>query len=381
MQIAKTGNISRIFPDGLKTYDEIPVGNYKVGFHPMMGFYLEDADSFKVDEKPYGKHPQKIAKVIKLYESIDRSVGVILSGKKGMGKSMFARLLSANFAETHNMPTIIVTEAIPGIVDFIESIKQECVVLFDEFEKVFDNGNPDRGEKIDKGKESQDKFLGLFDGISQTKRLYVVTVNEIRKVNQYMINRPGRFHYHLQFNHPSSEEIQLYLQDKLKPEFHNQIALVQRFANRFDLNYDSLRAIAFDLNLGYSFLETIEDLNVSSTETESARYTIAIHHSNGLVTTAEASINLMSSSTSLQYHAGSGEYVTIHYSPLEIEIKDKALFIAEADKVKIDVIYDSDNEVLTDESGITVEKIVFTKKEYGRTQYGKEMEGMLPTAV
>lgn len=82
MKIVKTGEITRIFSDDLQTFDEIPAGNYKVCFHPMMGFYLEDADSFKVDEKPYGKHPQKIDKVVNLYNNIERSVGVILSGTK-----------------------------------------------------------------------------------------------------------------------------------------------------------------------------------------------------------------------------------------------------------------------------------------------------------
>lgn len=364
MKIVKTGEITRIFPDDLETYDEIPVGNYKVGFHPMMGFYLEDADSFSANEKPYGKHPDKIKKVVNLYNNIERSVGIILSGKKGMGKSMFARLLSVHFAEAKHMPTIIVTEAYPGIVDFIESIKQECVVMFDEFEKVF-NGSKD--------KESQDKLLSLFDGLSQTKRLYVVTVNEIGRVNQYMVNRPGRFHYHLQFNYPSMEEIEMYLKDKLKPEFHDQIVLVQRFANRFDLNYDSLRAIAFELNLGYGFLETMEDLNISSSENESVKYNVAIHHSNGLVVNQESSINLMSSHARIGYRAPSSEYGYVSFSPLEIEIQNKDSFTAHSEQVSIEVDYDSDNEILTKESGITVEKVVFTKRNTVIPQYGKEL--------
>lgn len=366
MKIVKTGEITRIFPDDLKTFDAIPVGNYKVGFSPMAGFYLEDADSFKINEKPYGKHPEKISKVINLYNNIERSVGVLLSGRKGMGKSMFARLLSANFAETHNMPTIIVTEAYPGIVDFIESIKQECIVMFDEFEKVFDDSER---------KEPQDKLLSLFDGLSQTKRLYIVTVNDIRRVNQFMINRPGRFHYHLQFNYPSLEEIEMYLKDKLDPKYHNQITLVQRFSNRFDLNYDSLRAIAFELNLGYSFLETIEDLNISSTENEEIKYDVAIYHSNGLVVNGSTSINLMSPKASLRYHA-SGDYVYLEFSPLEVEIQNKETFTVHSEQVSIDVRYDSDNETLTDESGITVDKIIFTKKYTGTAQYGKELRDL-----
>lgn len=380
MKIVKTGNISRIFPDDLQTFDSLPVGNYKVCFNALMGFYLQDMDSFKMTEQPYGKHPLKIAKIKKLYQNIDRSVGAILSGRKGMGKSMFARLLSIDFAESFGMPTLIVTDAHLGITDFIESIKQEVVVLFDEFEKTFDSGEGYRhgnDQKPNPHKESQEKMLGLFDGISQTKRLYLVTVNDIRRVNQYMMNRPGRFHYHIQFQHPSADEIELYLKDKLKPEFHHQITIVKRFANRFDLNYDSLRAIAFDLNLGYSFLETMEDLNVSSTESESVRYTINVYHSDGTVGTAETDINLMSSAVAFRYHTPSGDSGYVRFSPLEIEIDNKDAFAAVADQVPLDVSYYDENETLTDESSVTVTKITFTKKEWGKQQYGKEMERYL----
>jgi hypothetical protein len=369
MKIVKTGDIVRIFSDDLQTFDKIPVGNYKVGFAPNAGFYLEVMDSFSMNEKPYGKHPQKISKVMSLYENVDRSVGVILSGKKGMGKSMFARLLSVEFSQKHQMPTIVVDEAYKGISEFIESIKQECIILFDEFEKVFDNG-----EK----KEHQDKLLSLFDGISQTKRLYVVTVNEIRKVNQYMINRPGRFHYHIQFKYPSHEEIALYLKDKLKPEFHNQIELVQRFSNRFDLNYDSLRAIAFDLNLGYGFIETMEDLNVSSTENQAVKYDVAIHHSNGAIATTYENIDLMSSHVYISYNTKDYQYGSVSFSPLEVQINNKDLFIVDPNVVDVNVKYDNDNETLTHESGVFVEKIVLTKKQVNNNmKYGKEMSDLI----
>jgi hypothetical protein len=374
MKIVKTGEITRIFSDDLQTFDKIPVGNYKVCFHPMMGFYLEDADSFKNNEKPYGKHPLKISKVVALYQNIERSAGIILSGKKGMGKSMFARLLSEEFASKHDMPTIMVTEAFKGIVDFIESIKQECVILFDEFEKVFDSERENQMREKPSNKESQDRLLGLFDGLSQTKRMYVITVNEIRRVSQYMINRPGRFHYHIQFNYPSAAEIELYLKDKLLPQYQNQITLVQRFANRFDLNYDSLRAIAFELNNGYGFLETMEDLNISSSENQRVKYNVEVHYSNGLVAKSIEEVDLMSSDYAFGVSV-SGEYARITFSPLEVEIHNKDSFVVNTDDVKVDVRYDSDNEILNDESEIIVTKLVFNKQTVG-AQFGKEMANL-----
>jgi hypothetical protein len=371
VKIVKTGDISRIFGDDLKTFGQLPSGNYKVCFDKMMGFYLLDTDSFKVEEKQYGQHPLKIAKVEKLFDSIDRSVGIILSGEKGMGKSMFARALSASFAEDRehrNIPTVIVNYAFPGVVDFLESIKQECIVLFDEFEKVFDNGEQ---------KEPQDRLLSLFDGVSQTKRLYVVTVNDIRRVNQYMINRPGRFHYHLQFSYPSHEEIAEYLKDKLLPEYYDQIGIVQRFSSRASMNYDALRAIAHELNQGYTFKETIEDLNVSTPESDMSVYSVNIEYSNGTIAGTELHLNLMGSRCRFSHDTPTGDYVTINFSPLDVVILDKSSFTVTAGEVEFTVDYDEDNKVLTDESKIFVERMVFTKRGGGKTRYGKEVEQFL----
>jgi hypothetical protein len=371
MKVVQTGDIFRIFGDDLQTFDQLPAGNYKVCFDPKQGFFLISTDSFKVSEKQYGQHPLKIAKVEKLFDTLDRSAGIILSGDKGMGKSMFARTLSATFAEdreNRNMPTIIVNYAYPGIVDFLESIKQECVVLFDEFEKVF-NG--------EEQKESQDRLLGLFDGISQTKRLYVITVNEIRRVSQYMLNRPGRFHYHLQFGFPSHEEIAEYLTDKLNPEYVNQIPLVQRFSSRGNLNYDALRAIAHELNQGYSFKETIEDLNVSSTENDSSIYSVEIHYSNGFVGSTQVSLNLMSPRFRFDHETPNGDYLSISFCPLDVVITDKTLFTVEAGEVQLSVDFDNGNEEYTDKSKIFVERMVFKIDDKRRPKYGKEIENYL----
>jgi DNA replication protein DnaC len=70
----------------------LPVGTYEIGFHKMMGFFLKDhADLDVKEEKVYGSSPVKVEKVLKGFQKVDRNFGVILSGKKGIGKSLFAR--------------------------------------------------------------------------------------------------------------------------------------------------------------------------------------------------------------------------------------------------------------------------------------------------
>ena len=49
-----------------------------------------------VKEKVYGIHPKKADKVFKAFTKFERNLGVILSGDKGIGKSLFARILASD---------------------------------------------------------------------------------------------------------------------------------------------------------------------------------------------------------------------------------------------------------------------------------------------
>jgi len=156
------------------------------------------------ESKIYGIHTEKVKKVLKTFTSFERNLGVILSGDKGIGKSLFAKLVCIE-AIGKGYPVIVVDRYIPGIDSYLNSIEQEVVVLFDEFDKTFCNND-------NNGISPQTLMLSLFDGISVGKKLFLITCNEIRKLNDYLINRPGRFHYHFRFDYPSYEEIQEYLQ-------------------------------------------------------------------------------------------------------------------------------------------------------------------------
>lgn len=270
MNVVHSGDTFQIYGDALKTYDKLPLGTYEVCFHKMMGFYLTSHTDLVVnEEKIYGSSPKKVDKVLRGFQSVDRNFGVILSGKKGIGKSLFARQLAIK-AKDYNLPLILVNSYIPGVADFISSIQQEVIVLFDEFEKTFaetDEVNP------------QEEMLPLFDGIDSGKKLFIITCNELRKLNSYLLNRPGRFHYHFVLGHPNPDEIKEYMTDKLKPEYHDLIKKIVNFALSADITYDILRAIAFELNMGYSFEETLADLNIS--KENSSKYNVRIDFADG----------------------------------------------------------------------------------------------------
>ncbi|MCM1232403.1 MAG: AAA family ATPase [Ruminococcus flavefaciens] len=270
-----------IFDDSLRVYEQLPAQSYVVRCSERRGFYLSKYVEMGVTEsKVYGVHEEKVNKVLTAFEEMNRSLGVILSGDKGIGKSLFAKMLAVS-AIANNIPVIVVDKYINGIASYIESIEQEVMILFDEFDKTFGEVRAKDGES-----SPQTDLLTLFDGLSGGKKLFVVTCNELRKLNEYLINRPGRFHYHFRFEYPSAQEIRQYLHDKLNESYYEEINDVVAFAGKVSLNYDCLRSIAFELNHGLAFTDAIRDLNIINTEAET--YRVTMRYANGLVVSNKA---------------------------------------------------------------------------------------------
>ena len=288
--ISQGDNTYDIFDDSLRVYDQLPAQSYVVRFSERRGFYLSKYVDMEISEsKVYGVHEEKVDKVIRAFEEMKRSLGVILSGDKGIGKSLFAKMLATR-AMNEGLPIIVVDTYFQGIASYIESIEQEALVLFDEFDKTFAEIDREQGKA-----SPQSTLLTLFDGLSGGKKLFVVTCNNFRRLSDYLINRPGRFHYHFRFEYPSSADVREYLEDKLDRKYYGEINKVESFANRVNLNYDCLRAIAFELNHGLSFSDAIKDLNILNIRTE--RYRVELKYTNGLTAeTKHTSIDMFSDS-------------------------------------------------------------------------------------
>lgn len=275
MNIVNAGSRYQIYGEDVKTYKRLPLMSFEICFNQMAGFYLSSRPDLAVnEEKIYGNHEVKVNKVLNSFKYSDRNFGIILSGQKGIGKSLFARILAHKAIEA-GYHILLANNYIPGIADFIASIDQEIVVIFDEFEKNFaSNGEGNGG-----GPTPQEEMLSLFDGLDNGKKLFVITCNEVERLNAYLLNRPGRFHYHFKITFPTEEEIVEYLTDKVKPEYTDKIQSIVNFSRTVNVTYDYLRAIAFELNQGYSVAETLTDLNIS--QASSVRFNIIITTMNG----------------------------------------------------------------------------------------------------
>ena len=255
MNVVNAGSQYRIYGEDLKTYNSLPVGSYSISFNKMSGFSLiSRPDLITNEEKIYGNHQKKAEKALRGYAMSNRNFGVILSGPKGIGKSLFVRVL-AQTAIRNNLAVILVEEFIPGIAQFISSIEQDVVVIFDEFEKAF--------SPQDDGFNPQDTMLSLFDGMDNGHKLFVITCNDCYKLNDCLLNRPGRFHYHFTLENPTKDNIREYMTDKLLPEYQHLVERVVDLSNMINMTYDYLRAFAFEINGGSTIDEALQDLNIT----------------------------------------------------------------------------------------------------------------------
>lgn len=93
-------------------------------FDTHSGYWLEEHPDISVGiSNIFGSTPYKVDKIFKTFGSRKRNLGVLLSGTKGMGKTVFIRKMSEE-ALKRNMPVIIIKKNTPDIANFIEKIEQ-----------------------------------------------------------------------------------------------------------------------------------------------------------------------------------------------------------------------------------------------------------------
>lgn len=222
--------------ESLDIQTHLPVGNYTVKFNDMGGFFfLEMVDSFEPLKKLYGDTQKNSTRILRTYLDRTVSTGVMLTGEKGSGKSLLAKTLSID-AAAMGIPTIIINNNWTGDVfnKFLQDIEQPCVILFDEFEKVYDN-------------EDQEKALTLLDGVFPSRKLFVITCNDKWRVNEHMRNRPGRIYYMIDFKGLEPLFIEEYCQDVLiNKSYISKIVEIAALFEQF--NFDMLKALVEEMN-------------------------------------------------------------------------------------------------------------------------------------
>ena len=125
-----------------------------------------------------------IDRVLKNFNSSEKNTtGVLLTGDKGTGKSVTAKVL----AEKAQLPIIVINPDMEEkyLEEFFKEFDQPVCILFDEVDKNF----------------STQKMLTFLDGMHKTaKKLVIMTANDEDNLSNYIKNRCSRIRYYRHYS-------------------------------------------------------------------------------------------------------------------------------------------------------------------------------------
>ena len=228
---------------------------------PTMLVVRQNVD-LSAPKKVFGRIPHIVKKTYDAFDRRERNTGILLSGNRGMGKTLCIRMIMQE-AVRRNYPIIVLDRGgeVGNAINLLNQITQPVVVIMDEFEKVFQVSLDDDGDRDGDG--AQTPFLSMLDGIGVSgKKLFVASINNSNRISQFMLNRPGRFYYHYEFDSLGFQEMFDYLRDRVPGMSDKEIKYAVSILQTYELNYDGMSAIADELNAGYNISETISELNL-----------------------------------------------------------------------------------------------------------------------
>lgn len=251
--------------ESIKLQNTIPVGIWKYCFHSMMGSYLEKSEINLAHGKIYGNSSDIAKHIVESYRMTDpnKNLGVLMSGGKGLGKSLTAKLVIEQLKDSK--PIIIINEYTDDLPDFLNHI-ENSVIMLDEFEKTI----PDNGPKDEPGPTGQESLLSILDGTSGSKgNLFILTVNNTFKIDENMKSRPGRIRYHYKFKTADRQTILNYCDDKLDDKSKTDEIVNNLLATQF-VSMDIITAVIDEVNKfpSISVQDILDYMNIETSEQE-----------------------------------------------------------------------------------------------------------------
>lgn len=206
--------------------------NYIFKFDPDIGYFLSEFKNFALPEKLYDEETlnNRTNRIKACFDKTKKNLGVLLSGLKGTGKSVQMKHIAAN----SGMPVIVIDTAYSGsdILAFLNDLGQQCVVLIDEFEKIYVG-------------DTQNEMLPLLDGIASSSHIFVLTTNS--SVSQYLNGRPSRVRYNIKYKGLPKNLIEEIVDDNLKVT-DKKDRLIQSLSMIKDINIDTILSLINEIN-------------------------------------------------------------------------------------------------------------------------------------
>lgn len=248
--------------------DKLPKGVYNFTVKEkqnglLLGF--SPVEDFKIPENIVGQD-KHLTRVISTYNRLGKQMGVLLSGIGGAGKTVLAKRIAMECVNKGNMSVVVVNSETVGHLPMMMSmLKDDVVILLDEFEKMFD--------KVEK----QNYLLTLLDGVMDHKHLFLFTCNDINKINPYMLHRPSRIRYHFKFDRVPKEIAHEIIERDYIPVDNNNVAVLKLLTDMINgLSYDMLFECIKECNLYPSEnpMELVSDLSLEISDVNLENYDV-----------------------------------------------------------------------------------------------------------
>lgn len=232
--------------DASNQIDHLPAHVYKIAVTTKEIALIKDRKQFDLPAKIFGDLMDYKNQIMQTFEeNKNESLGVLLTGLKGSGKSLTAEML-ANAFLIRDFPVFIIDSPIPA--DLIRMVAKlgPCMIYFDEFGKVYNQGTKS-GPRPMGGNEQPDhteSLLTLFSDTSLQNVMFVVTANSTNEFSDFMLNRPGRFYYRINYSTLSDKVVTEVLKEYKVPDTHTTFFLNYVKYSHGPVSMDILRVIA-----------------------------------------------------------------------------------------------------------------------------------------